>query len=584
MNFLSNLYFDQHDSHLEIFQNLTFTYIFLQEHAISIYYTICEYCQTKFQFLKEAGIKIWVLTGDKVETAESIGKSTGLLSQDLQLVYLTKTKHIHSQIDILLDQLYNNTTLTSSKGQKSKTRRLSKLNTNHENNTKFGLLVSGSVLIQITKDKKLTKLFPRLAIACKAVVCCRVSPKQKAEIVTLLRKTLPYVRTLAIGDGANDVNMITAAHIGIGIQGLEGSQAARAADYSIGEFKHLKKLMIVYGREAYRRNSTLVIYTFWKNQILVFPQFWLALIYGNFSGIPLYEKYMYQMFNVFYAALPIIIYAITDRQLDEKDLLDNPSLYKSGPSKIYFNSWLFILSVIKGFFHSFLISVLCSFLAYTLSPQHSLFTFHQLGTTIFISVCILVNAQILVFSYSRTFLNIIIITFSLVALLVSLAVISLFKSKIEYGMFSILLTQPFVYVVIVSLLAIVTMINYLFEVLQRILFFNFLGVEFRENNNEYNHIPSQSNIDKYKQLPSQSNLDTIHQNSSIIQTHYRLQMQTEESNNCLEPQFRPQNKTIAADVKRGLSNMKNSTKIIVDVKSPRSPFISANQSRIFKRR
>jgi len=87
----------------------------------------------------------------------------------------------------------------------------------------------------------------------------------------MVRKVHPHDTTLAIGDGANDVNMITAAHVGVGISGLEGQQAARSSDYAIGEFKYLRNLLFVHGRECYRRNSYLVIYMFYKNILFVMP-------------------------------------------------------------------------------------------------------------------------------------------------------------------------------------------------------------------------------------------------------------------------------------------------------------------------
>lgn len=111
------------------------------------------------------------------------------------------------------------------------------------------------------------------------MLCCRVSPRQKAEVVELIKNVKKGVTTLSIGDGANDVSMIAAANIGVGISGLEGQQAARAADYSIGQFRFLKVLLFVHGRECYRRNSYLVIYFFYKNLLLVMP-IW---IYGYFS-------------------------------------------------------------------------------------------------------------------------------------------------------------------------------------------------------------------------------------------------------------------------------------------------------------
>lgn len=102
-------------------------------------------------------------------------------------------------------------------------------------------------------------------------ICSRVSPKQKADLVLLVKSLDPTKTTLAIGDGANDVNMITSADIGIGIDGLEGQQAARASDYVLGQFSHLKRLMFVHGREAYRKNCYAVGYVLWKNFFYIVP-------------------------------------------------------------------------------------------------------------------------------------------------------------------------------------------------------------------------------------------------------------------------------------------------------------------------
>lgn len=103
------------------------------------------------------------------------------------------------------------------------------------------------------------------------MIACRVTPKQKADLVKLIRDRKHGISTLAIGDGANDVSMITAAHVGVGIKGVEGYQAARASDFSIGEFKILRRLLFYHGREAYRRNSRVVCYNFFKNILVVLP-------------------------------------------------------------------------------------------------------------------------------------------------------------------------------------------------------------------------------------------------------------------------------------------------------------------------
>ena len=115
------------------------------------------------------------------------------------------------------------------------------------------------------------------------VLACRVSPKQKADIVNMIKERFPKKITLAIGDGANDVNMILQAHVGVGILGKEGQQAARSADYAIGQFKFLKPLLFFHGREAYRRNSMLILYNFYKNVVYIVAQFYFG--FGSaFSG------------------------------------------------------------------------------------------------------------------------------------------------------------------------------------------------------------------------------------------------------------------------------------------------------------
>jgi phospholipid-transporting ATPase len=135
--------------------------------------------------------------------------------------------------------------------------------------------------------------------------------------------------TLAIGDGANDVNMISAAHVGIGISGLEGQQAARSSDYAIGQFKFLKPLLFQHGRECYRRNSYLISYMFYKNVIFVFPMFWYGF-YSVFSGVSFYEPFIYQLYNMFFTSNPIIYYALFDYEFQKETFLKDPKLYVIG--------------------------------------------------------------------------------------------------------------------------------------------------------------------------------------------------------------------------------------------------------------
>lgn len=151
---------------------------------------------------------------------------------------------------------------------------------------------------------------------------------------------MPEKSTLAIGDGANDVSMITAAHIGIGISGLEGQQAARASDYSIGQFKMLKSLLFCHGREAYRRNSYLIAYMFYKNVLYVIP-IWVFGFVSQFSATAIYNIWLYQLYNITFTSLPIMWFAIFDWEHSKEEFLKTPKYYRIGLDDVYFNKYVF---------------------------------------------------------------------------------------------------------------------------------------------------------------------------------------------------------------------------------------------------
>ena len=138
----------------------------------------------------------------------------------------------------------------------------------------LALVIDGKSLTYAL-ERELEKNFLDLAVMCKAVICCRVSPLQKALVVKLVKRHLKAI-LLAIGDGANDVSMIQAAHIGVGISGMEGLQAARSADVAIGQFRYLRKLLLVHGAWSYQRVSKVILYSFYKNITLYMTQFWVC--------------------------------------------------------------------------------------------------------------------------------------------------------------------------------------------------------------------------------------------------------------------------------------------------------------------
>jgi len=156
----------------------------------------------------------------------------------------------------------------------------------------------------------------------------------------MVKTRMPKKSMLAIGDGANDVSMITAAQIGIGIRGLEGQQAARASDYSIGQFKMLKNLLFCHGREAYRRNSYLISYMFYKNVIYVLPILAFGAV-SNFSATAIYNLWLYQIYNVVFTFFPIAWFAVFDWEHDKETFLTTPNLYLIGLYDVFFNKYTF---------------------------------------------------------------------------------------------------------------------------------------------------------------------------------------------------------------------------------------------------
>ncbi|CDQ74629.1 unnamed protein product [Oncorhynchus mykiss] len=225
--------------------------------------------------LMKADIKIWILTGDKQETAINIGHSCKLLTKNMGMLVINEDtldatrETLSHHCGMLGDALYK------------------------END--FALIIDGNTLkYALTFGAR--QYFLDLALSCKAVICCRVSPLQKSEVVEMVKKQVKVI-TLAIGDGANDVGMIQTAHVGVGISGNEGLQAANSSDYSIAQFKYLKNLLLVHGAWNYNRVSKCILYCFYKNIVLYIIEIWFAFVNG-FSGQILFERWCIGLYNV----------------------------------------------------------------------------------------------------------------------------------------------------------------------------------------------------------------------------------------------------------------------------------------------
>uniref|UniRef100_A0A8C1TQB0 Phospholipid-transporting ATPase n=1 Tax=Cyprinus carpio TaxID=7962 RepID=A0A8C1TQB0_CYPCA len=238
--------------------------------------------------LAKAEIKIWVLTGDKQETAENIGYSCNLLREEMNEVFV----------------------------------------------------VASNMELE----------FLRTACICKTVICCRVTPLQKAQVVELVKKYKKAV-TLAIGDGANDVSMIKAAHIGVGISGQEGMQAVLSSDFSFAQFRFLQRLLLVHGRWSYLRMCKFLRYFFYKNFTFTFVHFWYAFFCG-FSAQTVYDEGYITLYNLVYTALPVLGMSLFDQDVNAGWSLEYPQLYVPGQLSQYFSKRAFMMCALHSWYSS----------------------------------------------------------------------------------------------------------------------------------------------------------------------------------------------------------------------------------------
>ncbi|CAI7601272.1 unnamed protein product [Penicillium pancosmium] len=268
--------------------------------------------------LRRANIKMWMLTGDKRETAINVGHSCRLVKDYSTLTILDDENGDVDQTITRLTQDLNRSKVAHSV-----------------------VVVDGQTLSTIEADETMRERFFDLAIKVDSVICCRASPKQKAFLVKSIRMQVKDSITLAIGDGANDIAMIQEAHVGIGITGKEGLQAARISDYSIAQFRFLLKLLLVHGRWNYMRACKYTLGTFWKEMLFYLTQA-LYQRWNGYTGTSLYESWSLSMFNTLFTSLCVIFLGIFTKDLAASTLLAVPELYTKGQQHGGFNIRLWL--------------------------------------------------------------------------------------------------------------------------------------------------------------------------------------------------------------------------------------------------
>ncbi|CAD8046114.1 unnamed protein product [Paramecium primaurelia] len=376
------------------------------------------------QDLKSAGIKVWVLTGDKVETAIAIGYSCNLIDSKDMLQVVTETT-VGSIEEVFLH--YCN------------------------ESANIALVISGQALSVMLDNPQLKSMLLKRAFYAKVVIVARVSPKQKQQVVALVKENLPKAYTLAIGDGANDVSMINEAHVGVGIQGVEGTQAARAADFAIQEFKHLKRLMFYYGVECSRKNALTILYIFFKNQVFITPYFWFGFLNG-FSGQYLYDQWLSQLFNTIFASLPQVLYALFDEMHPSSEhfqwsktthniLEEKPDVYVQFRQQPIFTIIKFWLWVFNGMVQGLIIFLVCTFSTENQNMDNGkTMEFFEDGVFIYGIVILLVNLKVLTFTYTNYNFTIFFIVLSILAYWLILIIVNDYELSPSFNFYRYLIS------------------------------------------------------------------------------------------------------------------------------------------------
>ncbi|KAI9802773.1 MAG: putative aminophospholipid-translocase [Piccolia ochrophora] len=272
------------------------------------------------ELLRNAGVKIWMLTGDKVETARCVAISAKLVARGQYIHTIAKLK----RKDLAQDSLE----LLRSKPDAC-------------------LLIDGESLGLFLTH--LRESFISLAVRLPAVIACRCSPTQKADVAKLIREYTKK-RICCIGDGGNDVSMIQAADVGVGIVGKEGRQASLAADFSIEQFCFLTKLLVWHGRNSYKRSAKLAQFVIHRGLIISVCQTMFSIA-SQFEPIALYKDWLLVGYATVYTMAPVFS-LVLDKDVDEDLANLYPELYKelkTGRSLSYrsFFIWVFV-SIYQG--------------------------------------------------------------------------------------------------------------------------------------------------------------------------------------------------------------------------------------------
>ena len=367
------------------------------------------------QILRDARIKVWVITGDKQETAINIGIACKLISDQERLMVLNETgkDRLRSMVQGHLEDLREG---KASAGASTDAR-------DRE------LVIDGKTLAVVLSDDSLSKAFASLGALCDCVLVCRASPSQKAAIVTMMKAherskciegkpwglkwtgVLDHMisnKVLSIGDGANDVPMIQRADIGVGIVGKEGRQASNNSDFSIARFRFLVRLLLVHGQTTQYRNANLIKYSFYKN-IAISVMMLYYQFYCGFSGQPSIDMLTLNFYNTVFTAIPIVIFSLMDSPVEcLETLMKYPKIYNTSRT---LHTGIFWKAQIKAFVDA----AICFFIPYYAtfySGSDSIDGLYAVGRISYVALQAVVTLEVLMIARHYTTLFIAFVLYS----------------------------------------------------------------------------------------------------------------------------------------------------------------------------
>ncbi|KAH0789938.1 phospholipid-translocating P-type ATPase, flippase family protein [Histomonas meleagridis] len=346
------------------------------------------------KWLRKAGIGFWVLTGDKLETAIAIGRTSGIIYPDSDV-------------------------LTISNPDESTIRRKLKQLSEDSDTYNLPVLIVTADSVNICLNECINE-FMEASSKMSSVILSRVSPFMKAQVVQTVSSQGAI--TLAIGDGANDVCMIQEAHVGVGVAGREGSQAAQSADFAIPRFRFLIRLLTAHGHWSYYRFSYVAMIMLWKNFAFIFAQFWFSFS-SMFTPTTYYEDFFLSLFNLLFTMLPPFIFGGTEQDLPFETLRQNPVLYKVShdPMKILNLLYYIVIALYQSVIAYFSVRLNQGFDSLASS-----------GVATYYNVVYIVSVQILIWMHYYNKVSIIIWIVSLVLLpIVSSVYMAAFNAELE---------------------------------------------------------------------------------------------------------------------------------------------------------